>query len=264
MMKAFKFLLIASAVVVMTGCKLQVIVSKGGSVASESDTRNCYGGKVCEFEVTDAYFAEAFTAEARVGYVFSHWASGDGFLCVDSVNPTCVVSNVALGGNSAAEAIIASEQVFYIRPVFTGDGEPIAELDVRVTSGAVLTNSHFEVLGEGCEGGGYVYFKGNPFRFSFPIYSGNYPPFAQFESEDCTGSPLLDSLGSLYLGVTPDHRVYMPDTTGEFFTATSASNYNHSTGICTLTTNSTPRDYYLPVLLTNIELPDGRLYDFNQ
>ena len=79
---------------VMTGCKFALMVTADGDVSSSSGTRDCAGGTICEFEITDTDFSETFTATAREGYVFSKWKAGDGYLCANSTNPVCAVSNV--------------------------------------------------------------------------------------------------------------------------------------------------------------------------
>lgn len=114
----------------LAGCKLAVIVPSGGDVTSASNTRNCSGGSLCEYNITDATFNDSFTAVAKPGYVFTKWNSGAGFLCGDSTNPTCTISNVGTAGIAAVEAIIATGQFFYALPLFEfvgidtdGDGQ---------------------------------------------------------------------------------------------------------------------------------------------
>ncbi len=111
-------LLISSALITFTGCKLAVMVPSGGDVTSASNTRNCSGGSLCEHNITDSTFNESFTAVARPGYVFSKWNTGAGFLCGDSTNPTCTISNVGTAGNAFIGAVIATGQFFYAMPLF--------------------------------------------------------------------------------------------------------------------------------------------------
>jgi hypothetical protein len=116
--RLIKVLVILSLIGLMTGCKLAIMVPSGGDVTSESQKRNCAGGSLCEHNITDSTFNESFTAIARPGYVFSKWNKGAGFLCGDSTNPTCVISNVGTAGNAAIEGIIATGQYFYAMPLF--------------------------------------------------------------------------------------------------------------------------------------------------
>ena len=79
---------------VMTGCKFALMVTADGDVSSSSGTRDCAGGTICEFEITDTDFSDTFTATPRERYVFSKWQAGDGYLCANSPNAVCAVSNV--------------------------------------------------------------------------------------------------------------------------------------------------------------------------
>ena len=130
-MKAFKFLLIASAVVVMTGCKLVVAVGEGGSVQSGSGGNDCSGNSLCEIDINDATFSDTFIAVPAVGFVFSSWEEGSGFLCGNTTSATCSVDNTALAGNATAEAVIATDRAFAIRPIF----EPVSGY-LGMTSGS--------------------------------------------------------------------------------------------------------------------------------
>ncbi len=108
----------ACLVLPLAGCKLAVIVSSGGDVQSASTTRDCPAESICEFNVTSDDFNETFTATARAGFVFKHWAAGPGFLCGDSSNPVCNVSNVGLGAIDGVMAVITGGQINYAMPLF--------------------------------------------------------------------------------------------------------------------------------------------------
>lgn len=99
----------------LAGCRIGASVFEGGDILSASGTRHCFEGGTCEFRIEDPDFSESFTARPRTGFEFSKWKSGEGFLCGDSVDPTCTV---ALPGGEAAEAIIALDKMFYIMPEF--------------------------------------------------------------------------------------------------------------------------------------------------
>jgi hypothetical protein len=114
-----RILLVGSIISIVAGCKIGAAVFEGGDVISDSGTRHCFEGQTCEFQVNDTSFTETFTAQPRTGFEFTKWMAGDGFLCADSTNPSCTVSNVALAGNSTADVFIASDSMFYIMPEFT-------------------------------------------------------------------------------------------------------------------------------------------------
>ena len=111
--------LLLSITVLVVGCKIEVIVPSGGDVKSDSGTRDCIGGSLCEHNVTDLTFNETFTAVARPGYVFTKWNKGHGFLCGDSVDPVCNISLLGVPeGDAGVSALLASGHIFYVMPHF--------------------------------------------------------------------------------------------------------------------------------------------------
>lgn len=103
--------------VLLPGCRLQVVVPQGGMVESTLPP-NCFEQTTCVFEIEDATFTSTFTAVPDNGWVFLRWSSGDDFLCADSTDPVCGLSNVLLAGNAFAESIIASTKSYYLVPIF--------------------------------------------------------------------------------------------------------------------------------------------------
>lgn len=104
--------------VILSGCKVAVIVVEGGEVQS-TGSGTCLAGDVCINEVTNTSYAETYTAVPDSGWEFVKWNSGDGFLCKDSTNPDCIVSNLGTAGNPLIEAVVASEQTYYVMPIFS-------------------------------------------------------------------------------------------------------------------------------------------------
>ena len=102
----------------LSACKLVVIVEEGGGVQSASGLRDCTTVGTCEFEVSDTSFSDSFTALPGSGFQFVRWQDGGGFLCGNSVNPVCPLSNTNLEGNAGAEAFIASDEAVTIKPIF--------------------------------------------------------------------------------------------------------------------------------------------------
>ncbi len=103
---------------VVAGCKLAVVVGEGGAVVSQSGTRNCKENRTCTFEVPDTQFIESFTAIPLPGYTFSQWQGGEGFLCGDSTEQSCTVLTTVFAGNAPIEAVIASDKIYSIKPLF--------------------------------------------------------------------------------------------------------------------------------------------------
>ncbi|GAB5452214.1 MAG: hypothetical protein Hals2KO_25420 [Halioglobus sp.] len=113
-----KITAITLLLVVLGGCKIHVLMPEGGEVQSVS-SGTCLSGNVCILQVSDTNYTETFTAIPQPGWQFAKWNNGEAFLCADSTNPVCVVTNVPLAGNPTAEDFVASNGVLYLLPVFT-------------------------------------------------------------------------------------------------------------------------------------------------
>jgi hypothetical protein len=111
-----KILLMCCLLSTVAGCRIGASVFEGGDVFSESGTRHCFEGSTCEFTVGDTLFMETFIAIPRTGFEFTKWKGGDGFLCADSTDPVCTIS---LPGGALGNAVVASDEMFYIMPEFT-------------------------------------------------------------------------------------------------------------------------------------------------
>lgn len=139
---ASRILLLLAASIFLTGCKLAVVVGEGGMVQSTSKTRDCAASSNCAFEVSDASFSETFTAVPLPGYKFEKWQTGPGFVCFKTPGPTCTVSNTMFKDVPAIQAIIASDAVFTLKPLFTSATATAAvekaQLVVRDASGLLL------------------------------------------------------------------------------------------------------------------------------
>lgn len=112
-----RVLLLVGLSVLLSACKLAVIVVEGGEVQSvQSGT--CMAGAVCIHEINAADFTETFTAVPDPGWYFDGWNAGDGFFCATESGSSCVLNNANLGGNAAVQAIIATDTAFYLLPRF--------------------------------------------------------------------------------------------------------------------------------------------------
>lgn len=120
------------------GCKLAVVVGEGGTVQSASATRNCAEVSTCTFDISEANFTDVFTAVPLPGYKFERWQSGTGYLCWNNAGAVCALSNTPLKDIPPLQAIIATDAVFTIKPVFT------PTLGTKL----VVKDANGEVLGE--------------------------------------------------------------------------------------------------------------------
>ena len=115
-------LTIATLALLVTGCKLAVMVSSEGNVVSSSGTRNCSGPGYCEFAITDSSFSETFTAVPRPGFEFVKWQDGGGFFCAKSTDPVCTVE---MPNEDFGDAVVALFLTGSIRPVFSDPGNVV-------------------------------------------------------------------------------------------------------------------------------------------
>jgi len=110
--------MITSMSVMMAGCKIAVMVLEGGEVQSTS-SGTCIAGTNCIVEVDDTNFSETFTAVPDTGWYFEKWNSGNGFLCGESTDPACFVSNEKANETDLGTlGLIRSDTTYYLMPVF--------------------------------------------------------------------------------------------------------------------------------------------------
>jgi hypothetical protein len=137
-LRDWNFLVLMLSVLLTTGCKLLVEPSVGGAARSASGNHDCAEGNQCVINIDAANFSETFTAVPRAGFRFLKWKSGDGYVCAGTLSQACQVSNVAFDGNSAIEAIIASDYEMRLAPLF----EPVLH------SGFVVRDGNGNLVGE--------------------------------------------------------------------------------------------------------------------
>lgn len=119
-MTKIRFLYGACIALILTGCKLAVMVPPGGMVESSSGTRDCDGGtegKFCTFDLTAVTlpYNESFTVTAKPGYRFVKWQKAVDFKCGDSTDPVCTIT---AADNALGKVIFASFWTGYLMPLF--------------------------------------------------------------------------------------------------------------------------------------------------
>lgn len=125
-----RMFLLLSITVLVSGCKLAVIVVEGGEVQS-TGSGTCAAGTICIVDVTDPNFSETFTAVPDEGWYFQKWNSGYGFFCGASTDPTCTLSFQGYEESEGVEKMVASSEIFYLMPVFKSPR--IASVEDKVT-----------------------------------------------------------------------------------------------------------------------------------
>lgn len=112
----FKLGILALLITAIAGCKIVVTIPFGGSVTTE-DGFQCQSGQTCAIDVTDETFDSTFTAVPAKGYTFTHWRRKAAGFCGGDTKP-CHLSTTNFGGNSALLDLLASDQEFFLEPVF--------------------------------------------------------------------------------------------------------------------------------------------------
>ena len=102
--------------VLLSACKIVVIVPEGGKVVS-ADGFICNSGETCEIEVTDDTFTSTFTAMAEEGYAFARWKKVQRGFCGNTTSP-CRLSTEGANDHSWLLNIINSDDEAYLVPVF--------------------------------------------------------------------------------------------------------------------------------------------------
>jgi hypothetical protein len=143
--RRLRFLVVLVITCLVSGFKLAVVVDEGGTVKSKSDTRTCYGGSTCVFEVKDYNFLETFTATPLPGYRFTKWQPGWRWMCPDQSEPTCTVSTSGMENSPMKKLQIESDLTVTLKPIFTQFKTQIAKTPalryvVKDGTGAVLGN----------------------------------------------------------------------------------------------------------------------------
>jgi len=126
----------ALLLVVVSGCKIQVQVPDNGRVATVSGSYQCEASQTCEIEVVDLLFNETFVAEPAEGYYFDRWHREALYLCGGLTSP-CPLFTSGFEGFEALMEILASDEAWYLSPVFEPTVCELPEEDIEVQTTAV-------------------------------------------------------------------------------------------------------------------------------
>jgi hypothetical protein len=137
--------------VFLTACRIDTTVPVGGKVVNESGQDYCLQGESCTTEVSDTSYEEVFTAVPDNGYAFSHWREQEGGFCGGRITP-CELSTVAFEGNTGLMAVLESDRIFYLDPVFEtikhsmSCGESTDELSVASNSQGFIQSENCQIV----------------------------------------------------------------------------------------------------------------------
>ena len=118
-----RWVLIIFSVLAVSSCKLRVVTPLGGNVTTDSGSYTCEPDKPCDIDVVDLFFDETFSANPAPGYEFHAWRTQKRALCAGTAKP-CSLSTGIFEDFPALMDLLASDEVFYLKPVFvktTGD-----------------------------------------------------------------------------------------------------------------------------------------------
>ena len=115
MARCFRVLILAMAGL-LTGCFIEIRVPEGGQVRNLSGSFSCGPEETCVIEVSD-FIDEAFIGVPAEGYVFTEWKSRKRGLCGGRA-ARCYLSTIGLDDNSFIQALLASDETFFLVPQF--------------------------------------------------------------------------------------------------------------------------------------------------
>lgn len=104
--------LVPLVLVILSGCRIDVIVPAGSVVSSESGRYECVGPRICSIDVSDLMFAESFHVTTDDGFAFTHWKRRERGLCGGS-SSVCTLSTAGFAGSDALLALLDSDEVFF-------------------------------------------------------------------------------------------------------------------------------------------------------
>ena len=145
----FRFGLIGLLIASLSGCFLEITVGEGGEVQSASGLSDCAENSLCSIEVLDTTYRETFVAVPKSGYRFVGWDDGEDHQCKGSFRTICTVDNTGFAGNTQAEAVIASNKKYFLKPIFERTGAP--RYVARDADGAFITDDFMKMGDSGAD-----------------------------------------------------------------------------------------------------------------
>lgn len=105
----------------LSACKIQIWVPAGGSVQTTSGAFSCAAGKICQLDVVDLFFDEAFVASPESGYFFTGWRKMNRGLCGGGMSACRIVTAGFEGNDSLISFLESPDEIFYLSPTFLKD-----------------------------------------------------------------------------------------------------------------------------------------------
>lgn len=108
---------VATLLVFLTGCKIEITVPPNGEVLTLSGDAFCTAESTCVVEVEDTQFDQTFVARPASGYRFVGWKQGEDYMCGGTTDP-CRLRTSGIGNNPGLLAVLQSDQAFFLEPMF--------------------------------------------------------------------------------------------------------------------------------------------------
>ena len=115
MARSLPLLALILALSTSTGCKLRLVVNSDALV--KGTTNWCLPMQLCVYQVSDTTLEEFYVGEGVSDeLLFTHWQGGERRLCPNSPSP-CHLSTAGFDQDPRLQAILDSDQVFFLEPV---------------------------------------------------------------------------------------------------------------------------------------------------
>ncbi|MEM1111613.1 MAG: hypothetical protein AAGI11_06875 [Pseudomonadota bacterium] len=103
--------------ILLAACRIEIRVPEGGRVQNLEGSISCGPGETCELDIS-GFFDEAFIAVPEPGFVFTAWKPRNRSLCAGR-SARCYLSTVGFDDNPLVQALLASDDVFFLVPEFS-------------------------------------------------------------------------------------------------------------------------------------------------
>lgn len=210
----------------LSGCKVEITVpaGAGGSVITKTGTFQCLPGQICTIGVYGLSFDQDFVAAPAPGYTFEGWRKTNRGFCGNK-QESCHLTTSGFAGNANLMAMLESDNVFYLEPIFKAKSVAPGSANHLLLYGGAYANAFI-----GCITCGR--YDGDSICNAYSIYGSQYSAQSIWNKNESYGSPYSNtSPWNQYAGTPP--AIY--DAAGSFYGYFTANPiYPSQTTIATL------------------------------
>ncbi len=109
---------VLASVAFVSGCKVQIEVPEGGTVASQSGVYTCEAGNTCEVDIVDGTFEESFVATPVAGFEFAGWKRRTSGLCSGDAVKTLPCRVTTVGLDASVLNLVLGDFTVFLEPEF--------------------------------------------------------------------------------------------------------------------------------------------------